>query len=58
MIDSSFDTLKSFGATALTVYAVNSGCPDDFYIPTIAEAENAVKTAEKLRKFVVEKMRT
>ena len=52
-VDSSFEKLRTVGATALTVYAVDSRYPDDFYIPTRAESQK-----EEVRQFVFGKIST
>ncbi|MCD6122556.1 MAG: HEPN domain-containing protein [Spirochaetales bacterium] len=39
-----------------TYYAVENRYPDDFYIPSVEEAEEAVSAAEKIKEFVMEKL--
>jgi HEPN domain-containing protein len=56
-IDPSFEKLKAIGAAILTAYAVNSRYPDDFYIPTQPESQQAVNIAEDARIFVLTKIK-
>jgi HEPN domain-containing protein len=56
-LDSSFKELESIGADELTVYAIGSRYPDDFYMPSQSESQQAVNTAEKVRQFVLTKIR-
>lgn len=49
--DSSFVELQLFGF--LTSYAVSLRYPDDFYMPEVEEAEEALTAAQKVREFVV-----
>jgi hypothetical protein len=44
-------------ADELTVYAVGSRYPDDFYMPTLQETQKAISLAEEVKKIVLEKMR-
>jgi HEPN domain-containing protein len=55
-IDSSFEELKSIDTNTLTVYAVDSRYPDDFYMPTFSESQKAVAITEEVRKFVLTKI--
>ena len=57
-IDSSFERLKPLGTNMLSVYAVDSRYPDDFYMPTLEESKKAVTIAEEVRKFVLTKIKT
>ena len=52
-IDSSFEELKNAGIALLTIYSVESRYPDDFYMPTIEEAQKAIDLAEKTKAFVI-----
>ena len=49
--DSSFIELQRFGF--LTSYAVSLRYPDDFYMPEVEEAEEALAAAQNVREFVV-----
>ena len=57
-IDSEFQNLQNIDADELTMYAVDSRYPDDFYMPTPQESQKAVKIAEEVRKFVLTKIKT
>ena len=52
-IDADFQNL-SFGN--LSEYGVSIRYPDDFYMPTIEEADECIKVAEQTRGFVLSKM--
>lgn len=43
--------------TGLTYYAVENIYPDDFYIPSLEEAEEAVSVAEKIKELVMGKLK-
>lgn len=53
-IDSSFIELE--GIVVLTEYAVELRYPDDFYIPSIEEAQSALSLAKKVKSFVLSKL--
>jgi len=57
-LDSSFENLKSIGAAALTAYATGSRYPDDFYMPSQPESQQAVTMAEEARRFVLTKIKS
>jgi HEPN domain-containing protein len=44
-------------ANKLTRYAVETRYPDEFYIPSLEEAKESVRIAEKVRSFIVEKLK-
>lgn len=50
------DFQKLSGIEYLTEYAVTLRYPDDFYIPTIDEAKNALIDAKRVKEFVLEAM--
>jgi HEPN domain-containing protein len=52
-IDSNFNNLD-FGN--LTDFGASIRYPDDFYIPTIKEADTSISKAEEIRKFVLDKI--
>ena len=52
-IDSDFKTLD-FGD--ISFYAVEVRYPDNFYIPSEEEANFSIKTAKKVRQFIVNKL--
>lgn len=41
----------------LTDYAVEIRYPEDIYFPDIKEAEEAIKKAEKVKEFVLKKLK-
>lgn len=51
-IEKDFNELKLMKISMLTIYAVQTRYPDDFYMPTVEESENAKEMAEKVRSFV------
>jgi len=52
--DPMFSELQSFAF--LTSYAVSLRYPDDFYIPEVEEAEEALNAARHVREFILAKM--
>ena len=54
--DSIFENLYSLSAHKLTRYAVIVRYPDEFYIPSLQEAEESVQIAEDVKKFVLNRM--
>ncbi|MBI4726110.1 HEPN domain-containing protein [candidate division TA06 bacterium] len=56
-VDPEFENLKSIGADELTPYAVNARYPDDFYMPSQEETQNAVRVAEEVKTFVLAKIK-
>lgn len=54
-IDKDFESLYNLTAD-LTEYAIDIRYPDDFYIPTIREAEEAFNSATKVKEFVFKKL--
>jgi HEPN domain-containing protein len=55
-IDGEFDKLKQIGADELTSFAIEMRYPDDFYMPSLAEAQRARAIAEEVRQFVLMKI--
>jgi len=55
-LDPGFDTLYAFQADALSLYGVEVRYADDFYLPTLEEAEQSVKIAQTVRSFVRDKL--
>lgn len=55
-IDEEFKKLKSLSVEKLSLYAVEVRYPDDFYTPTLEEAEEAYKIALSVRDFVRKKL--
>lgn len=55
-LDADFERLKTENVDELTAYAVDMRYPSDFYMPTPAEAQAAVKMAEEVRSFVSAKI--
>jgi HEPN domain-containing protein len=56
-IDPSFKELMEAGIDELTAYAVGTRYPDDFYQPTVEESRKAIDAAERVKIFVLEKIR-
>jgi len=55
-IDADFSCLYRVEIVSLTDYAVEVRYPDEFYFPPVEEAEQAVKLAEEVKNFVIEKL--
>jgi len=55
-LDAEFEALKVANVDELTAYAVDARYPGDFYMPTLDEAQTAVKMAEKVQSFVTTKI--
>lgn len=56
-IDKEFELLEKEQVDKLTIYAVEIRYPDDFYIPTIEEAKEAIGLAKKTKDFVIAKLK-
>ncbi|MDP2983067.1 MAG: HEPN domain-containing protein [Candidatus Latescibacter sp.] len=56
-LDVSFSEIDTPAVDSLTLYATELRYPDDFYMPSLDETLEAVKQAEKVRDFVLEKLR-
>lgn len=55
--DSEFKKLQETGAIELTDYAVEIRYGEEFYFPTLDEAKEAIEICEKLKEFVVSKLK-
>ncbi|MEO0277863.1 MAG: HEPN domain-containing protein, partial [candidate division WOR-3 bacterium] len=55
-LDDEFEGLYEITAN-LTDYAVEVRYPDEFYIPTINEAQEAFKSATRVKGFILEKLK-
>jgi HEPN domain-containing protein len=55
-IDEDFEKLYDIKAESLTPYAVEIRYPDEFYFPSLEEAKEAIKIAEEVKAFVIEKL--
>ncbi len=55
-IDEEFKILFELEVDTLTFYAVELRYPDDFYIPTLDEARNAIELAHKTKEFINRKL--
>ena len=55
-IDSDFNSLKKEEIDILTPYGTVVRYPDDFYIPSIEEAEHAISLATSVKTFIAEKI--
>ena len=56
-IDIDFDKAYAFGADNLTVYAVEIRYGEEFYFPTIEEANEAIEVAGKIKVLVLKKLK-
>lgn len=56
-IDRGFIKIRNSGADELTIYAVGARYPDDFYMPSLKESKKALRIAEKIKEFVLHKLR-
>ncbi|MCP2519538.1 HEPN domain-containing protein [Candidatus Aminicenantes bacterium AC-708-M15] len=56
-IDSEFQKLFNFDADKLTDYAVEIRYGEEFYMPSIEETNEAIKIAEKVKDFVLNKLK-
>jgi len=56
-IDSDFEYLKDIKVHELTIYATELRYPEYLYTPSVEEAEESIKLAEKAKDFVLEKVR-
>lgn len=56
-IDKEFKYLHEIQVDLLTDYAVEIRYPDDFYIPTVVEAKEAYKLANKAKNFILKKIK-
>ena len=55
-IDKDFDNLYNLKVEKLTFHAVEIRYPDEFYLPSLEEAKEAVKIAEKVLDFIIKKL--
>lgn len=51
-LDATFDALYTLQADSLSIYGVEIRYVDDFYLPTLEEAEQSVRIARAVRSFV------
>lgn len=56
-IDKEFLQLYDFDAAELTDYAVDIRYPDSLYFPSIEEAKEAMEICEKVKEFVMNKLK-
>jgi|FaiFalFF_MnMetaG_3_1042247.scaffolds.fasta_scaffold26701_2 HEPN domain-containing protein len=56
-IDSDFQILIQEGVDMLTDYAIEIRYVDDFYFPSIEEAHEAIRLAERVKAFVIDQLR-
>jgi len=56
-IDSEFIKLSKMNVDELTDYAVELRYAEDFYFPTIEETKDSIEIAEKVKSFVLEKLK-
>ncbi len=55
-LDKDFEAIDIDKIEQLTFYAVGVRYPDEFYVPTYKEAEEALNLAEKLWEFITQKL--
>lgn len=55
-IDPSFESLRNLRIHELTIYATELRYPEFFYTPSLIEAKIAIEMAEKVKKFVKNKI--
>lgn len=56
-IDPEFEKLFEFNVDDLTTYATELRYPENFYMPTIEEAKDAIEKAKKVKEFVKNKIK-
>lgn len=56
-LDVSFSAIDNPDVDRLTLYATELRYPDDFYMPSLDEAREAIRQAETVRGFVLERLR-
>ena len=56
-IDVDFEKLYEIKAESLTLYATEVRYPEEFYFPSLEEAKEAINIAEKVKTFVIDKLR-
>ncbi len=56
-IDLDFQKLFDFDADKLTDYAVEIRYSEEFYMPSIEETDEAIKISEKVKEFVLNKLK-
>ena len=56
-VDPDFNKLNQIDIISLTDYAVEVRYIDDFYFPSVDEARSAIEVAEKVKDFVVNKLK-
>ena len=56
-IDEEFKNLPIEEISKLTYYAVDLRYAEEFYEPTLEEAQEAIKIAEKVKEFVLKKLK-
>jgi len=55
--DKEFEKLRDIKAHELIKYGVEVRYPDEFYLPSMEEAERAAEIAEKVKNFVLSKLK-
>jgi len=55
--DRDFEKLNKERISKLSFYAVDLRYPDEFYIPSIEEARNALNIAAELKEFILKKLK-
>jgi len=57
-LDPEFNIFFEMKVDKLTQYAVDIRYPDEFYFPSFLEAKESIEIAEKVKSFVLEKLKT
>ena len=55
-IDDDFNRLYDLEADSLTIYATEARYPDEFYFPSMEEAEKCINIAKEVKSFVLKKL--
>jgi HEPN domain-containing protein len=56
-LDPEFQILMEWGASRLSRYAATIRYGEDFYIPSLSETQEALGITEKVRQFILQKLR-
>jgi len=56
-VDTEFNKLFEINADKLTAYSIDIRYPDDFYTPSLEEAKETIEIAEKVKSFVIQKLK-
>jgi len=56
-VDTDFKILFEMNVDRLTQYAIDLRYPEEFYFPDITEAKESIEIAEKVKSFVIDKLK-